>query len=367
MSRMEDEKKYRRLADDKSHRRLEELPPKQRRKKKRTLKTALLTVLVLLLLLGVSGWAIANHYIGKIQKEGEGDIEIVPPDKETFERDDNTGEGQDPQEDPPEEDPKQEILPDLSTLPKLNDEKLLNILLVGEDRRPGQTGRQRSDSMILCSINQSTGKVSLVSFLRDTYVELPGDYSPNRLNAAYAFGGFPMLKQTLLENFGVHVDGCFRVDFASFEQVIDIVGGVDIELSAAEAEIVGGGAVAGTNHLNSAQALTYARIRHLDSDFGRTARQRKVLTAIFNNIRHCSVGELTDLANAVLPNMGTDMSNGQIMDLIAKCAPMISKVQLSTYNIPTTAACRNATIRGMAVLVPDLVQIRELLKTILPF
>ena len=111
----------------------------------------------------------------------------------------------------------------------LEDDHLINILLVGQDRREGE-GRQRSDTMILCSINLETGETSLISFLRDLYVQIPGGYSDNRLNATYAFGGFDLLDATLTENFGVSIDGNFEVDFTGFEAIIDMVGGIDIEL-----------------------------------------------------------------------------------------------------------------------------------------
>ena len=86
---------------------------------------------------------------------------------------------------------------DWSEIEPFLDDDLLNILLVGQDRREGE-GRQRSDSMILCSINPATKQISMISFLRDLYVQIPGGYSDNRLNAAYVFGGFPLLMDCLL-------------------------------------------------------------------------------------------------------------------------------------------------------------------------
>ena len=93
----------------------------------------------------------------------------------------------------------------------INNDGLLNILLIGQDRRPDE-GRQRSDCMILCSLNPETKELSMISFLRDLYVQIPG-HSDNRLNAAYVYGGFDLIKETLEHNFGVAVDGCLEVDF----------------------------------------------------------------------------------------------------------------------------------------------------------
>ena len=90
--------------------------------------------------------------------------------------------------------------------------RIVNILLVGQDRLEGE-GRTRSDSMILCTFNKRTRELTLTSFLRDLYVQIPG-YGGNRINAAYAYGGMELLEQTLEQNFGVQVDGIVEVDFS---------------------------------------------------------------------------------------------------------------------------------------------------------
>lgn len=244
--------------------------------------------------------------------------------------------------------------------------KDLGCLLVGQDRRPGQ-GRQRSDSMILCSYNPENNQLSMISFLRDLYVQIPG-YSDNRLNSAYVFGGFPLLKETLYLNFGVTVDGCFEVDFNGFTGVIDTIGGVDISLSEAEAAIVGGGATAGMNHLNGEQALTYARIRYIDSDFNRTARQRNVINSAIGKLRNCSVKQLMSLLDTVLPLITTDMSNMDITSLALRYAPSLPSIQVSSHYVPGEGCYQYAKIRGMSVLVPDLKKVRTALREqYLPF
>lgn len=309
-------------------------------------------IVMLFIIIALLAFLIANHYLGKINRERLGDI--ISAKNETFDAD---GEGG--------------MDPDDITWGKikaLNDDDLINILLVGQDRLPGE-GRQRSDSMILCSINPKTKEVSLVSFLRDLYVQLPGDYSDNRLNAPYAFGGFELLKETLKLNFGITVDGCFEVDFGGFEDVIEILGGIDLELTSAEAnlinQIVGGSLKAGMNHLNGAQALYYARIRALDSDFGRTERQRNVLTSVFKSLKGSSLKELNALADEILPSVTTDMSNKEIMSIIAHCYKVLNS-DMKTYHVPEEGAYYNAMIRGMSVLVPDLPLIRDQLETYLP-
>ena len=109
-----------------------------------------------------------------------------------------------------------------------------SILLIGQDKREGES-RQRSDSMILATLDKDQGTVSLTSFMRDLYVAIPG-YSTTRINAAYAYGGMDLLDQTLEENFGVKIDGNVEVDFEVFQVLVDKVGGIDLELTQAEAD-----------------------------------------------------------------------------------------------------------------------------------
>ena len=229
---------------------------------------------------------------------------------------------------------------------------------MGQDTRTGK--RARSDSMILCSINPDTKAISLISFLRDTYVKFPTGYSNNRLNAAYAFGGFPMLYSVLEENFGVHVDGGVEVDFEGFEKIINTLGGVDINLTKAEGEWMG--LPSGMNHMDGKTALNYARIRKLDSDFGRTERQRNVLTALFNKFKGADLSTIMDLANQVLGMVRTDLSDGELLKLVTQLAPAMSKLELSTHHVPADDAYQLTTRRGMSVLVPDMAKIHEDLK-----
>ncbi len=304
----------------------------------------LIIVLVVILLLGGGGFFIVNHYLNKINR-----VEEIVLQPEDFETEENSG----LDEMNPDEVEWGEIAP-------LMDDDLLNILLVGQDRRPGQ-GRQRSDSMILCSINAKTKKISMISFLRDLYVQIPG-YTDNRLNAAYVFGGFPLLKDTLKTNFGVSVDGCFEVDFNGFTALIDEIGGVDINLTAAEAKVVGGGTKEGDNHLNGELALKYARIRKIDSDFQRTNRQRKVLLACYDKVKFLGLTDLVGLLDQALPNLTTDLTNTQIYAIASKMFGLFGKAEVNTYYIPPDGTYSNVYIRGMAVLYPDLKAIRDILE-----
>lgn len=245
---------------------------------------------------------------------------------------------------------------------------ILNIMLIGQDARPGET-RARSDVMILVTVNKTQKTLTMTSFLRDLYVQIPG-YSNNRMNASYAWGGMSLLDNTLETNFGVCVDGNFEVNFEEFSSVIDVLGGVDIDLTSSEANVInnttGYGALsAGVQHLNGDQALAYARIRKLDSDFGRTNRQRKLLTALVEKFRNSDLNTLMDLLNEVLPLLTTDLSKTEILSYAADVLPLLPQLTLESQRIPADGAYVDANINGMAVLKADMDAARRLLQATL--
>ena len=201
-------------------------------------------------------------------------------------------------------------------------------------------------------------------------MQIPGKYSDNRLNATYAFGGFELLDATLTENFGISIDGNLEVDFTGFEAIIDRVGGIDIELTSAEAAYINKrnhtSIVAGLNHLNGAEALTYARARKIDSDFGRTERQRKVLLAMYEQAKNLSVTELLGLMYNVRSYITTDLTDSEILSLLYRLLPLASSISINSYTVPADDCYYYASIRGMSVLVPDLPRIRQCLEEYLP-
>lgn len=242
----------------------------------------------------------------------------------------------------------------------------VNILLIGQDHREGEDSQARSDSMILCTFRKDTDELTMTSILRDLYVPIPGHHD-NRINAAYSYGGMSLLKQTIEENFDLSIQGCVEVDFSQFSQIVDALGGVELELRQDEADYInretGASLSAGVERLAGAEALTYSRIRSLDadSDFSRTNRQRKVLTAIFNGYRQASVGQLLGLVREVLPMISTDLNRGQLVLLAAELAPHLAACQINSQRIPADGTFTDQTIDGMAVLVADMQSNRELL------
>ena len=147
-----------------------------------------------------------------------------------------------------------------------------------------------------------------------------------------------------------------------FSEIIKIFGGVSINLTKAEANYLGGGLKEGVNFLNPDQALAYSRIRYLDSDFGRTNRQRNVLTALFNSIKTMNADQLSQLINNILPMMTTDMTNTDITGYMVKLIPILPELEISAQYIPASGAYKSCYVRGMAVLVPDMEANRAILR-----
>lgn len=333
---------------------------------RRVLRWILLSILILLLVMVVAVSILIVSKLNKINRVDPNETRISPEQAATIP--DETDVASD---DPNTLHPV--VREDEITFPTIPDEEMLigesenivNILLIGQDRRPGET-RARSDSMILVSFNKDINKVTLVSFLRDNYVQIPGGYRDSRLNVAYNYGGMKLLNETLEVNFGIYVDANIEVDFTGFTNVIDTLGGVDVYLTRAEANYMGGGLTSGMNHLDGETALRYSRLRKLDSDFGRTNRQRTVLESLFNSFRNISLTDALDLADQLFPMLTTDMSNMDMIGYITELLPLLSSAEgLESIHIPGDGDYYNATIRGMMVLVPDLNACREELREVL--
>lgn len=218
----------------------------------------------------------------------------------------------------------------------IENDHVVNILLLGQDRRGG-TRNSLTDVMMLCTINKETKTLTMTSFLRDLYLKIPGHYRSDKLNVAYPVGGFKMIDAALEVNFGVKVDGNVEVDFSQFARIIDLLGGVDVELTGAEAAYMnarGFSVRSGMNHLDGDAALRYSRIRSIDSDFYRTNRQRNVVTAIVKQFKNASLGQITDTLVGVLGMITTDMSDAEIMSYALELAPLLKDLKIQSQHIP---------------------------------
>lgn len=256
------------------------------------------------------------------------------------------------------------ILPEAPVDTVETGDDVINILLVGQDT-DNLSQRSRSDSMILCTINKTTKTLTMTSFMRDMYVKIPGHYN-QRLNVAYLLGGFEALYDTLEHNFGVQVDNGVAVNFASFQKVIDAVGGVEVKLTGAEADHLNmqnytWGLFEGVNILTGETALAYSRIRALGGDFDRTNRQRTVMLALLDKAKDMPVTDLYNLVEALIPMVVTDMSNAEIIAAAMELAPMLQDLQIISQRVPVDDGYNMTMVDGMSVLLPDLEVNRQFL------
>lgn len=194
-----------------------------------------------------------------------------------------------------------------------------NIALFGIDTRENTYEGSRSDCIIIASINEETKNIKLVSVYRDTYLEIAG-HGLDKVNHAYAYGGPALSMSTLNTNLDLDITEFVTVNFTSTKDIIDEIGGVELTVTNAEATQIPGITTGGTYLLNGEQALAYGRIRKLDSDYVRTERMRTVVTAVFQKAKTMSVGELNRLADNLLPEIYTNISKTEILNLIPKIA-----------------------------------------------
>ena len=244
-----------------------------------------------------------------------------------------------------------------TTVPPMTADDIINILVVGQSARSGEAS-QMADTTILVSLNTYTGTVTLSSVLRDSYVKLP-DYKGHTCgrakftvcyNLGYQWGdgtagAMEMTNICMKDNFGVEVDYNIEIDFESFTKVIDYRGGVDIELTQAEADYLNKDDLyvlydveAGVQHLDGMAALSYARMRKAEgdseSDIKRSARQRILIETLLNKVRYLSLSELQGVADELLPLITTTMKSTDIAKLLVKIAPIISNLKIESGTIP---------------------------------
>ncbi len=305
---------------------------KKKKKKNRVIRVVgivICVVAVLALMVVGAGYAIISHYYNLTVHENEDEISTIDVAEvdNLFSEDIDSADAAD----------LSSAADELSSLAEAIDiaesGDVYNLLLVGVDLRAGETWNGNSDSMILVSINSAKKTIYLTSFMRDLYADIPG-VGTYKLNRAFAVGGGPLLVQTIEENYRISIDGYAWVDFYDMIDIIDLVGGIDIEVSTEEAEVANkyikematgigidpsgyyltGG---GTLHLNGMQAVAYARIRYVgNADFGRTQRQRDVITKIFQKLQNMSLTDVNTFLNSALPYVSHNLSSETVTALI---------------------------------------------------
>lgn len=349
---MKDNKKE--LTEIKTEKTVEAIPEdkKKKRKKKALLIILPILSLFLIIVLVAGGFVIQKLGLINIDEEESTTIsptqEFVEAEDETLdfaEMDDATGND------------FREILKNWATNggDKMSSEDVINVLLIGSDASAEQDGRAsitdkgNTDAMIMVSIDKVNETIKLVSFMRDSYTYMDQFDRYAKLNAACSNGGPAYLVETIENDYKIEIDGYVLVDFDSFTQVIDILGGVTVDVPAyvipymnkAIKEVKGtqitqtGG---GTMTLDGKQALAFSRIRYSDADgdISRVARQRQVINALIDKCLNASLSEINEVADVILANVRTNISQKSILSYAAQAVSGgWAKFEITEVTMPT--------------------------------
>lgn len=250
-------------------------------------------------------------------------------------------------------------------------EGTINLLVMGSDYRP--SSGYRTDVIMLVSIHGSSGTVSVVSFPRDLYVNIPG-WMEQRINTAFPHGGFSLLADTLEYNFGVRPDYYVLTNFSGFTGIVDSLGGVNVNVGQylrdkcdlPQAVNTYCEVYPGPMHMNGAIALWYVRSRHSSSDLDRLRRAQEVLYGLFSRLMSLdAVSHLPDLYNSYRSSVETNMG----IDDMAPLLPVASQVandssRIRRYTIGSGLVYPYVTESGAQVLLPNYDAIRQLLREV---
>ncbi len=330
-------------------------------------KWKLAVIIVAVLILAALGSVVAIGYsmLNSIHKIKDEEVKYAPTDivspsgigKEE-EAADNGQDGQEPVGNENREDFLEDtkvVSPEAQSL----EDQVINLLLIGEEGIYDD-GWGRSDTSIILTINKEQKTLKLTSLMRDILVEIPG-YLDNKLNAAFHNGGGKLLTETVEKNFGIQIDGYVLVSFEGLEDIIDELGGVEIELTETEAEYLNShnyiskkrfrNVVPGKQVLNGNQTVGYCRVRYVVSsghqagDFGRTERQRRVLTTLFDKYKKKNPVEMIKIAQKLLSYVSTNLDNGEILRYITDAATLGCDT-LDTFNIPVEGSYIGGTAQA---------------------
>lgn len=240
------------------------------------------------------------------------------------------------------------------------DQDVVNILLIGCDKRSDETEAGRSDTTMIATIDLKNGKLKLTSLMRDMYIDIPG-YGMHKFNAAYSYGGVQLEYETIAQNFGIRLDGYVEVDMEAFREVVDLIGGVPMELTEAEAYFLQTAyanskhgeknVTAGSNMLTPYQALAYCRIRQdVTGEFGRTDRQRKILISVFNELKNQDIMTITNVCMKALRYVKTDLTEKQIRSLMTSVITM-GTTEIEQLRIPYEGSYTEGRLSGSGAWV----------------
>ncbi len=301
-----------------------EVPVKEEKKKKKKLLLIFLPffIIFLALVVGVAGFLGYKFSLIQFDDTESTTIDInkefIDEEKIDFDEiDDATGHD------------FREILKNWATKSgeKMSEKNVLNILLIGSDasskdpNRASVTDKGNTDVMMLVSINPAKQTIKLVSFMRDSYTYMNNFDRYAKLNAACANGGPGYLVETIENDYKIKIDGYVMVDFDSFVKVIDVLGGVRVDVPSYVASYFGDNFPRGNNVLlNGEQALGFSRVRYTDKDgdISRVARQRQVINSLINRCKNATLSEINAVSDVILANVRTNISRRAILSYAAK-------------------------------------------------
>jgi len=295
-----------------------------------------LSAVLLALVLGVGTYAV--YYFNKIRALDPGyansNTIIVDPEKNP------------PPTDEEIEKDKDRIYPKLKTFEKIvkkkrNDPNVENILFLGLDGF-GVDRAARSDSMIIISINHKENAVKMVSVLRDMYMKMPNWKGGIKLNEGYHYGGPGVTVNMINYFFDMDIQKYVVVDFEGFPKIIDTVGGVEIEVTQKETTKIQRLNKAGTYILDGQQALDYARIRKIDSDFARARRQRTLLLALLQKFWDANIFTKFSVVDKLSDYVSTNLSAGEIYSLSRNTLDKISR-DVDVFTVPSNGNYRQVS------------------------
>lgn len=295
-------------------------------KKKKSKKAALIILsVILVLIIALVGFVIL-FVNGKLNLIGYDESTTIDTNQEFVEKDDDKMSFEE-MDDATGSDYKS-ILKNWATNggEKMSNKNVINVLLIGSDASTEEPGRSNitdkgnTDAMILVSIDKVNKTVKLVSFMRDSYTYMDGFDRYAKLNAACANGGPAYLVETIENDYKIEINGYALVDFDSFRQVIDVLGGVNVDVPQYVANYLSnakdGTFPSGDNVLlNGDQALRFSRIRKSDAngDVSRVQRQRQVISALINKCKGASLSQINDVADVILANVRTNIGKKEIL------------------------------------------------------
>ena len=261
-----------------------------------------------------------------------------------------------------------DVAADVGTL--LSNAKLYNVLIVGVDsRRNDYAGR--SDAMVVLTVNPLSQKVVMTSLLRDSYVDIPG-HGQERLNEAYNLGGTSLLKKTIRQNYCIRIDAFMVVNFGDLIEFVDDIGGVEMTVTKKEVPVINKytsdqnkeiygrkdnpdalPVKGGTYRFNGMQALAYARVRYVGLDFGRTERQRKVLSAAVKQLLSLPVDKQVQVIAKYMLRVKTDLTVPELLYLILVFATL-DQYETSSIALPVEGTYKYQRVNGKEVIAVDL-------------